>query len=329
MDDLAGLDWFTFVPSWVIQDVVVLVLAVLAIGFILRHERRPGPILLEFFCFVFLYAAVYENLATVMGWYEFGRSVVMVFNVPITVPLIEYLIVYAGIRLATAMRIPTWTVPFLVGGMGVLADLVLDPLALSQIADTAEGTTGRWSWYIAPGAVNYFGAPVYNYTGWMLLCGYAAAFILLGRWWFRRSGERPSVGVAYPVLTLLAALAVMVSPLSAFLLWFGGSWGLPSYVEQGGWSEYVLLGLALAAMLAVVVAWRGRMRRRLTWREDWIIPVVYGVFHLSNVVWLLIGAQWAILWPSLGIIAAQLGLIAWAFSARPAADRAFARRGRA
>lgn len=309
------LHWFTFVPVWVIQDIVVILLAVLTIGFILLKEKRPGPILLEFFCFVFLYAAVYENLATVMGWYGFGHSVVMVFNVPITVPVVEYLIVYSAIRLGSAMRIPTWTIPVLVGGSGVLADLVLDPLALSQVAQTAEGTIGRWSWYIEPDAVNYFGAPVYNYTGWMLLCGYAAAFILLGRWWFRRSGEKVWVGILYPVLTLLAALAVMVSPLSAFLLWFGGSWGLPSYVQQGGWPEYVLFGLAIAGLLAVILAWHGRMRRALTWRDDWIIPVVFGVFHLSNIVFLIIGAQWAILWPSLGIIAVQWGLVVWAFLA--------------
>lgn len=57
------------------------------------------------------------------------------------------------------------------------------------------------------------------------------------------------------------------------------------------------------------------MRRPLTWREDWIIPTIFGVVQLTNIVFLLIGGQWAILWPSLGIIAAQLGIIAWAFLA--------------
>jgi len=109
---------------------------------------------------------------------------------------------------------------------------------------------------------------------------------------------------------------VMVSPLSAFLLWLG-----PIF-DKGGTSEYVMLGVALAAMLAVLVAWRGRMRRRLTWRDDWIIPVVFGVFHLSNVVFLLIGAQWAILLFSIPVITVQLGVIAWAFLGRRVADRA-------
>ena len=310
------LTWFTFVPVWVIQDIVVLLLAVATIGFIITREKHPGVILLEFFCFVFLYAAVYENLATVLGWYGFGHSVVMVFNVPITVPVIEYLFVYAVIRMGIAMRIPAWTIPVLVGGFGVLADLVLDPLALSQVTATAEGTTGRWNWYIGQSDVNLFGAPIYNFTGWMLLCGYAAVVILFGRWWFQRSGEKPWVGIVYPIVTLLLSLGVMVSPLSAFLLWLG-----PIF-DKGGTSEYVMLGVALAAMLAVLVAWRGRMRRRLTWRDDWIIPVVFGVFHLSNVVFLLIGAQWAILLFSIPVITVQLGVIAWAFLGRRVADRA-------
>lgn len=178
---MTDLNWFTFVPAWVVQDAIVLVLAALLVGFIIKHEDLPGPILLEFFCFVFIYAAVYDNLATVQGWYGFGRSIVMVFNVTITLSIIEYLIVYSILRMGSAMRIPTWTVPLLVGGFGVLTDLVLDPLAHSQVAETAEGTIGRWSWFVGAADPNYFGAPLYNYTGWMLVCGFAAAFILIGR----------------------------------------------------------------------------------------------------------------------------------------------------
>lgn len=66
---------------------------------------------------------------------------------------------------------------------------------------------------------------------------------------------------------------------------------------QTGVIEYVMLGIAVAALLAVLAVWRGRMRRPLTWREDWIIPIVLGVVQLPNIVFLCIGAQWAILRP--------------------------------
>lgn len=305
--DLGDLHWFTFVPVWVIQDGIVLVLAVLLIAFVINNEPKPGAVLLEFFCVVFLYAAVYENLATVVGWYGFGRSLLMVFNVPLTVPIIEYLVLYMALRLGTAMLIPAWTIPVLVGGFGMLTDFVLDPLALSQVAHTAEGTIGRWTWFIGPADVNYFGAPIYNFTGWMLILGYGSAFILLGRWWFRRSGEKAWVGVVYPILATLLALGVLVSPLSALILWLG------PWLQKGSWSEYVGLAVSLAAFLAVLVTWRARMRRSLSWKTDWIILLVVGVLQGSNLVFLLIGAQWAILWPSLGFITAELGIIASAF----------------
>ncbi|MCL2783441.1 MAG: carotenoid biosynthesis protein, partial [Propionibacteriaceae bacterium] len=172
--DTSHMTWFTFAPSWVIPDMIVLLLGVLTVGFVIRKEERPTQVLLEMFCFIFLYASIYENMATVMGWYGYGKSLVMVFNVPLSVPLIEALFVYAGLRLALKMRIQNIARVGLVGCFGVLADLTLDPLSLSQV----HGGIGRWSWYIGAGDVNIFGAPVYNYTGWFILCGYAAAFIL-------------------------------------------------------------------------------------------------------------------------------------------------------
>jgi hypothetical protein len=127
---------FTVVPVWVIQDVIVLILGVLTTLFIVRHEERPAPILLEFVCFVFLNAAVYENFATLMGWYGYGRSILMIFNVPLTIPILEYLVVYAALRLLGTMDIRTWCKPFIAGTLGMLADLSLDPLAVRQVFQT-------------------------------------------------------------------------------------------------------------------------------------------------------------------------------------------------
>jgi hypothetical protein len=87
------------IGEWVIQDILVLFVGIYTIIFIIKHEQHSVSIILELFSFVFLYAAVYENLASYMEWYKFGRSIVMLFNVPITVPLMEYLMVYGGIRL--------------------------------------------------------------------------------------------------------------------------------------------------------------------------------------------------------------------------------------
>jgi len=306
--DTSKMQWFTFVPSWVIQDAIVLVLAAVTIGFIVKREKKPLPVLLEFFCFIFLYAAVYENLATVMGWYGFGRSIAMVFNVPITIPVIEYLFVYVTLRFCGKIKLPAWTVPLFAGAMGVIADLPLDPLAMQQTAQTNEGTIGRWKWFIAPTDAAVLEVPIYNFTGWMLLCGYAAAFLLLGRRWYKKSGEKQWVGIAYPPLCMLGALAVMVSPLSSFLLWLG------PWFDKGGWTEYLMLALCFVAFLALLILWRGRMKERLTWKEDWAIPVVFGVFHLSVLLFGLIGGHRKAMLFGLPFMLLQMGVIWFGFS---------------
>ncbi|MDR2336769.1 MAG: hypothetical protein LBE03_01545 [Candidatus Nomurabacteria bacterium] len=297
--------WPTLVPEWIIPDVIVLLLGVLTIGFIIKKEKRPLPLLLEIFCFIFLYAAIYENLATIVGWYGYGQGLTMIFNVPLSVPLIEALFVYAGIRFALAMKIPKWTIPLLVGSFGVLADLTLDPLSLAQV----HGGIGRWSWFIGAGDVNIFGAPVYNYVGWFLLCGYATAFILLGRLWHEKSGYKKSIGVLYPPLTMLAALLVMVSPLSSFLLW------LAPVFNKGGPSEYLMFGLVFVILAIILLVWRGRMRHKLSWQNDYIIPVVFGIFYLTNIMFDLVAWRLDILLFSLPFIAVHMLIIFGAFSA--------------
>ena len=295
---------FTVVPVWVIQDVIVLILGVLTTLFIVRHEERPAPILLEFVCFVFLNAAVYENFATLMGWYGYGRSILMIFNVPLTIPILEYLVVYAALRLLGTMDIRTWCKPFIVGALGMLADLSLDPLAVRQVFRTQEGTIGRWTWYYATGAVNILNIPVYNFSGWVLLCGYAAAALLLGRWWYRKSGWRSSVGYIYPVLSMLLALGILVTPLSQFLLWLG------PLMTKGSAAEWIMMGTHLVvATVLLAVFWRGRMLRRLSFREDMPVFVVFITSHVSNVVFALAGGFYQILWLQILAAVVEIGLI--------------------
>jgi len=296
------------VPSWIIQDLVIIILGIMTVIFIIKKEEHPISILLEIVCFIFLYAGIYENLAMVMGWYGFGRSIVMIFNVPITVPLIEILFVYAGIRFGQSLKIPTWTIPILVGMFGVMADLTLDPLALSQVAVTAEGRIGRWSWYIGNNDVNIFGAPVYNYVGWLLLCGYSSAVILLGRYWHKESGYKTIVGYIYPPLALLAGLIVMVSPLSAFLLWIG------PFFSKGGWTEYIMFVLGFLFFIGITIYWRGKMIRKLSIQNDYIILVIFGIFYLSNIIFSIIGKQWSILLFSLLFIAVNMSIFLWGFT---------------
>ena len=295
---------FTFIPAWVIQDLIILILAVITVLFIIRKEEHPGPVILEFICFVFLDAAVFENFATLMGWYGYGRSILMIFNVPLTVPILEYLVIYSSLRILSAMNIRAWFKPVIVGVFGILADLSLDPLAVRQVFDTNERTIGRWTWYYASGSVNIFNIPVYNFSGWMLLCGYAAAFLLLGRRWYRKSDYSFPVGCLYPVLGMTAALGVLVSPLSDFLLWLG------PFLQKGSAAEWIMLVFYLCtSAVLLAAAWRGRMLRKLSFRDDVPVFLVFTVSHVSNIVFAAAGGYYEILWLQILAAAVQIGLI--------------------
>jgi hypothetical protein len=294
---------------WAIQDVIILVLAVVTTVFILRKEEHPVPVILEFVCFVLLNAAVYENFATLMGWYGYGRSLLMIFNVPLSVPILEYLVVYSSLHLLGAMNVKTWCKPFIVGAMGMLADLSLDPLAVRQVFQTQEGTIGRWTWHSAAGAVNIYNIPVYNFSGWVLLCGYAAAFLLLGRWWYQKSGWKSAVGYVYPVLSMLLALGILVTPLSQFLLWLG------PLMAKGSVSEWIMMAthLVVAAVL-LAVFWRGRMLHRLTFKDNMPVFVVFIASHVSNIVFALIGGFYEILWLQVLAASVEISLILFIYA---------------
>ncbi|MDR1768516.1 MAG: hypothetical protein LBR32_08850 [Propionibacteriaceae bacterium] len=311
--DVSKMQWFTVEPTWVAMDVVVLLLGVYTVGFIITHEEHPKQILLELFCFIFLFAGVYENLASVMGWYRFGRSIVMLFDVPITVPLIEALFTYAGLRFLTRLAMPAWMVAAMCGVFGVLADLTLDPLALAQV----RGGIGRWSWYIQPGDVNLFGAPIYNYSGWFLICGLGSAFIMLGRRWHEKSGHNRIVGIAYPPLCLLGALAVMVSPLSSLLLWLG-PWG-----SRGSDTELPMFFAMFVLYAAILVWWRGRLRDTWSVAETAVFPVVFGVFYLTNLLFDILEGRFDILAFSLPFIIAHATVYVRAVAASPVGARTF------
>jgi hypothetical protein len=134
--------------------------------------------------------------------------------------------------------------------------------------------------FILSQGVNIYDVPVYNYPGWMLIMVYATTFILIGRWWFRRSGYSSLVGIVYPLLAAFAALVAMVSPLSQFLLW------LAPFGAKGSSAEWVMLVFHLAfPTVLLAVLWRGRMKATIAFRDEWPILLAPLVLHLGDILY--------------------------------------------
>jgi len=316
---LMGL--FTFVPVWIAQDSIVFIAATITVIYIFKNEQHVLPVLLEFASFVFLYAAVYENFATFAGWYGYGRSLLMIGNVPLSVPVFEFVTVYIALQLAKRAKLPTWSRPFVAGLFGMLADFSLDPVAIKQVFTTLDRTIGRWSWFPGPGDVLIYGEPVYNFSGWMLLCGYAAAALLLGRWWFEKSGYRSVVALLYPSLSMIAALLVMISPLSRFLLWL---WPI---FDKGSFAEWIMLAAHLAGSTTIlIVLFRRRAARGVSLREDWPLLAIPAGFHIVDFAFALIGGYYSVIWLVILAACVHIGLSVGFFLAPRRDSQAFGKR---
>lgn len=276
--------------TWLIEDITVLALTLVLLFAIIKREKHPIPRILEVFAFVFLYASIYENAAIVMGLYDYGRTFIMIGSVPASVPLIEAFVLVTGFWLLDKTTLPEWTKPPIIGLLGMLQDFSLDPLSIRQVYDLGERVSGRWNWLIQSTDPNILDIPVFNFPGWMLIMLYSGTCLLLGRWWYRKSGYKHIVGYIYPFITMIVALLLMVSPVSNFLLW------LEPIFEKASQAEWIMLGFHLIfPTLLLVFLWRGRMKAKYT-REDLPIFLIPTVLHLYDIVFTLVGGFTEILW---------------------------------
>ena len=304
----------TLVPVWLIQDILVLIIATLMIFYIINNEERPKIVLMQFIGFVFFYAAAFENVAVSMGlmgnegFYAYGRSILMIFNIPLTVPIIEFLIVYSTLRVLKTINIPSWTKPFITGLSAMIFDFSLDPVAVKQIFQTSEGIIGRWSYYPIPGEPVIYGEPVMNFTGWIYIAGYWTAFILIGEWWHKKKGYSNLIGYLYPILASILSLVCLVSPLSNFFNFMG-----PFFPRTSNMQWVMLIALSVITvgvlLLAFVKFWDRRFVSSLNYRKDFPIMFTFLGIPLVNTIFCIIGGYTQVLW--LVVLAQVLLLLGW------------------
>ncbi|HOJ00133.1 MAG TPA: hypothetical protein PLL88_00825 [Anaerolineaceae bacterium] len=297
-----------FPGDWLMQDIIAILLTFLVLVFIVRREKHAAIVILEMAAFVFLYASIYENAAIVMGLYSYGRSLVMIGFVPASVPLIEACVLITGLWFLEKTRVPQWAWAPIIGLFGMLQDFSLDPLAIRQIHTVGAVTSGRWNWLINPASdANILRIPVFNFPGWMLIMFYSTICLLIGRWWYKKSGYRPLVGYIYPLITMVAALLLMISPLSNFLLWLG------PFFQKGQSIEWVMLAFHLVIPSALLIfLWRGKMTSRFT-ANDLPIFIVPTVLHLSDILFTVLGGYTEILWIVLLASALQTAFLLFAW----------------
>ncbi|MFN8529504.1 MAG: carotenoid biosynthesis protein [Anaerolineae bacterium] len=292
------LDYFSLMsPTWVAQDVIVFLLTGGFLFFVMKKHAERAPYLFLELIALTIYASIYENMAvTQFHLYSYGPSLLMIGNVPISIPLFEGLVTLCALALLDYMRVPGWVKPVIVGFFAVLQDLSLDPVAVSQIFPVGGSVSGRWQWLIVqPGMASMFNEPIYNWSGWFLFTFLASSFLLIGRWWFAKSKQQPVVGLVYPFAAVVAALVALMSPLSRLMLW------LEPFFAQGSASEWFMLVFYLLFPAALLLfAWKGRMVRSMRWNDTWLFFGILILLHVSDIVFAIIGGYWNTLFVVLG-----------------------------
>jgi hypothetical protein len=169
----------------------------------------------------------------------------------------------------------------------------MDPVAMKQVFTTAAGTVGRWTWFLlTPSDANIYGEPVFNFSGWVLLCGYSSLFLLLGRYWYEKSGYNDRIGYAYPPLTMLCSLVVLVTePVSQFFLW------LEPIFHRGSIGEWIMLGVYFALpTILLCYYWRGKMKSSFSVKTEYPPFLILVCLHFSDIIFTIAGGYWEILW---------------------------------
>jgi putative effector of murein hydrolase LrgA (UPF0299 family) len=99
---------------------------------------------------------------------------------------------------------------------------------------------------------------------------------------------------------MLLALATMVSPLSRLLLW------LYPFLGKGSVGEWIMLAVHIAVpALLLALVWRGRMKGRLSWRDDWPLLFILVGVPVVHLAFALAGGYWDVLW----LVAASTALL--------------------
>ena len=262
--------------TWLVTEVLSVVLFVLCMIHAIRSDH-PKERLFELCCFI-LAAAIFEHVGVLTGNYWYDQHRIMMFGlIPLSILMIESVIMYSAMVLFEYMRMPTWTIVFFVGLLSTVQDMTIDPVYVNDTYVYDGIASGQWNWSIYYGPT-FFGIPFFNFSAWYYMTGIYAGLLLLGRRLLARTRSN-AVGTLYP----FAAAVLLMVPLAVVAVLLVK----PVYAHNGTF----LLIYELLALIANMAAGGGLIKRYwgrsvpIDLRKDGL--VVFGVpvvLHLYDLV---------------------------------------------
>lgn len=261
--------------TWLVAEILVSILFVVCI--IHASKQEHGTIkVLELFGFIF-YSAIFENIGVYFQAYDYNlHRIMLIGKVPIEVLMVEAVIFYATLQLARKLHIPGWGMPFVVGFLASFQDMSLDPAAVFDLHLLDGVMSGQWNWTFRY-AGSFVGIPFYNFSGWMYLMAYYVLAIQVG-WWLYMKYQKEWVGYLYPFVGGLLGVALLVSPITRFLLFVNPFF---SMYTQG--AELTILVINYLLGLGILLRYQ-KVNQSFDLKRDYPIFVVPLVLHLYDIL---------------------------------------------
>ena len=273
------LEYLSTPITWAIAELFAFILFFYCVADAMKRGDNKTRIyrVLELFGFI-VYAGLFENIGVLGNTYNYSLDrLVMVGVVPLSILLFEAVIFYSAMQFAEKCNFPKWAIPIVVGFLGVLQDLTIDPAAVFDLHMVNGIMEGRWNWTTHYDSM-LFGIPFFNFSGWFMLMLYYTMLIQLGRKFHEKSGYKRNIGIAYLILAPILGVLLIISPITQFILFLYPIF--PLFLNRT--AEIVMLSLIAVVSIATLI--KCRKRSLDIDRKDisviWVIPLILHAFDI-------------------------------------------------
>ncbi len=273
------LEYLSTPITWAIAEIFAFILFFYCVADAIKRGNNKTRIFRVFELFGFIvYAGLFENIGVLGNTYNYSLDrLVMVGVVPLSLLMIEAVIFYSALQFAEKLKFPKWAIPIVVGFLGVLNDLTIDPPAVFDLHLVNGIMEGRWNWTVHYDGL-LFGIPFFNFSGWFMLMFYYTMLIQLGRKFHEKSGYKRNRGIAYIILAPILGVLLIISPITRFILFLYPIF--PLYLNRT--AEIVMLSLIAVISIATLI--KCRKRSLDVDRKDisviWVIPLILHAFDI-------------------------------------------------
>ncbi len=259
--------------TWLLSEALSIVLLFVCLVHASKQKYATHRIM-EFFGFI-IAAAIFENIGVWGKIYNYDlHRIMMIGKVPLCILIIEAAIMYAALILVERLEVPKWTMPFIVGMLGSVQDMTIDP---SSVFDTHlfDGVmSGQWNW-TSHYEGGLFGIPFFNFSGWFTMIAFFVALVLIGRHLYEKK-QNKIIGYAYPIFAGIIVPIILISPINQFLLYLSPIF--PFYTKI---PELIMMIILLAVPVVLLFIYRNKMKP-FDFKKDklcYVIPIFLHIFY--------------------------------------------------